>query len=162
MIQIRSICDADIDTCLQIYNYYIENTTVTFEETPLGADAFRERVHAISAHFPYLVALEDGVVIGYAYLDVFNSRSAYRYTADLSVYLAPSSCAHGTGTKLVDAVLGAGKAQGIRSVISIVTGENRVSARFHEKNGFSLVGTLHHVGYKHNKWLDVMYYQKTL
>lgn len=64
MIQIRSICDADIDACLQIYNYYIENTTATFEETPLGADAFRERVHAISVRFPCLVALEDGVLIG--------------------------------------------------------------------------------------------------
>ena len=78
---IRNIKKEDIRRCVEIYNYYIINSTATFEEQPLTEAQFAERVKRISADYPYLVAEEDGKVVGYAYLDKYNERSAYRFTA---------------------------------------------------------------------------------
>ena len=73
-MEIRTIGDGDIARCAEIYNYYIENTTVTFEEAPLSAEEFGERVARIKKEYPYFVAELDGVVVGYAYLDKYNER----------------------------------------------------------------------------------------
>ena len=101
---IRNIKEEDIRRCVEIYNYYIINSTATFEEQPLTEAQFAERVKRISAGYPYLVAEEDGKVVGYAYLDKYNERSAYRYTADLSVYLDKNCVAKGTGSLLYERV----------------------------------------------------------
>ena len=98
---IRNIKKEDIRRCVEIYNYYIINSTATFEEQPLTEAQFAERVKRISADYPYLVAEEDGKVVGYAYLDKYNERSAYRFTADLSIYLDNSCVSHGVGSRLL-------------------------------------------------------------
>ena len=105
MLRIRPIEDRDIAACLAIYNYYIEHTTITFEEEPLSLAAFSERVRRICADYPYLIAEESGEVVGYAYLDAYNERSAYRYTADLSIYLARDSLGRGAGASLLAAMV---------------------------------------------------------
>ena len=108
-LQIRPIRDSaeDLARCLEIYNYYIENTVITFEETPLSAEAWTDRIRRIRDAYPFLVAEEDGVIVGYAYLDSYNSRSAYRYTADLSIYPAASApaCCKQSSRKPCSAVL---------------------------------------------------------
>ena len=91
----------DIKNCLDIYNYYIQNTVYTLEEAPLTLSEFSARVKEISKNFPYIVAKnERGEAIGYAYLNYFNERSAYRITANLSVYVAPDGRGKGTGAAL--------------------------------------------------------------
>lgn len=77
----------DIEYCLEIYNYYILNSTSTFEEEALSFEDFKQRIFNITRKYPFLVAESGGRIIGYAYLNEYNSRSAYRITANLSVYL---------------------------------------------------------------------------
>lgn len=86
---IRIVKNEDVGQILDIYNGYVLTSTATFEETPPDPGSFAARVKRIAGSYPYLVAEEDGKIVGYAYLDKFNERSAYRKTADLSIYLAP-------------------------------------------------------------------------
>lgn len=159
---VRKIAQADIPRCTEIYNYYIENTTVTFEERPLTEEEFFARVCQISKEYPYFVAEECGEVIGYAYLDKYNERSAYRYTADFSVYLDKSQTAKGTGGLLLAETEKAALDCGIVNILSLITEENFASVAFHRKHGFELTGVLKKVGFKQNKWLDVLFYQKCI
>ena len=163
-LQIRPIRDSadDLARCLEIYNYYIENTVITFEETPLSAEAWADRVRRIRDAYPFLVAEEDGVIVGYAYLDSYNSRSAYRYTADCSIYLDPAVRTHGIGTRLLQAIEQEAVQRGFKNLVSIITEGNLPSLRFHEKNGFLFRGRLERVGLKFGRWLDVAFYQKSL
>ena len=162
MLIIRPIEARDIPACLAIYNYYIENTTITFEEEPLTLDAFTARVLRIQKSYPYLVAEEGGVVIGYAYLDAYNERSAYRYTADLSIYLAHSCMGCGVGTQLLSAIEREGEEMGLHSIVAIITEENARSLSFHGKHGYREVGRLYKSGFKLGRWLDVAFCQKML
>lgn len=162
MLCIRPLEPRDIPACLELYNYYIENTTITFEEEPLDREAFAERARRIQAAYPYLVAEENGVVVGYAYLDAYNERSAYRYTADLSIYLAHDCLSRGVGTRLLAAVEDAGRQMGLHSLVAIITEENTRSLRFHAKHGYREVGRLYKSGLKLGRWLDVAFCQKML
>lgn len=162
MLRIRPIEDRDIAACLAIYNYYIEHTTITFEEEPLSLAAFSERVRRICAGHPYLVAEEDGVVIGYAYLDAYHERSAYRYTADLSIYLAHDCLGRGAGASLLAAVERLAEQQGLRNLVAIVTEENEHSLSFHVRHGYREVGRLYKSGIKFGRWLDAAFLQKVL
>ena len=157
MLRIRPIEDRDIAACLAIYNYYIEHTTITFEEEPLSLAAFSERVRRICAGYPYLVAEESGEVVGYAYLDAYNERSAYRYTADLSICLG-----RGAGASLLAAVERLAEQQGLRNLVAIVTEENEHSLSFHVRHGYREVGRLYKSGFKFGRWLDAAFLQKVL
>ena len=159
---VRQLRKEDISQCLKIYNYYIENTCFTFEEQKLLLSEFEERAERISARYPFLVATEGEYVVGYAYLDTFCERSAYRYTADLSVYVEKDFRQHGIGTRLLQAVESEAQARKIRNLVSVITSKNENSIAFHEKNGFVLKGELTGVGLKFGEWLDVRYYQKEL
>lgn len=159
---VRPIENEDVPACLEIYNYYITDTTVTFEEEPLSLNDFLSRVERIKKTYPYLVAESDGAVLGYAYLDMYNERSAYRHTADLSIYLDVKFQKHGIGSMLLKSVENAGRKIGINNIVSLITGENCKSVAFHEKHGYKPVGTLKKVGLKFNKRLDVLVYQKEI
>ncbi len=159
---IENICDDDVAACLSIYGYYITDTCVTCEEAIPSLAEFTERVKRITAKYPFLVAKENGKVIGYAYLDTFNPRSAYRITADLSIYLDKDCAHHGTGTALYREIENLARAQGVENIISIITATNENSIRFHEKNGFSCMGTLENVAIKFGQPLSVKYYQKRI
>ena len=159
---IRPIEERDIPACTRLYNYYIRETTVSFEEEELSVDAFAARVRRISAEYPYLVAERDGQVVGYAYLDRYSERTAYRFTADLSIYVAHDCLAAGAGAARLAEVERRGRAQGIRNIVSIITGKNARSLGFHQKHGFREVGRLEQVGYKFGEWLDVIFMQKNV
>lgn len=161
-MNIRKLEERDIARCLEIYNYYIENTTYSFEEEPLTYERFAERVNLIRSSYPFIVCEDGEAVVGYAYLDRFHERSAYRYTADLSIYLDKNELARGTGGKLLREIEKLGREQGITNIISLVTGENDRSCAFHEKHGFERVGRLKNVGVKFARILDVFYYQKSI
>lgn len=152
----------DIENCLEIYNYYILNSTATFEEEPITLPAFKERILNITKKYPFLVAQSNGKIIGYAYLDEYNSRSAYRITADLSVYLSVADTAKGAGSALLNELIIRAKAQSIEMIVSLITEENAPSIAFHEKHGFKKSGFLEDVGIKFNRHLGVYFYQKKI
>ena len=152
----------DIEKCLEIYNYYILNSTATFEEYPLSLPAFKERILNITKKYPFLVAQSSSKIIGYAYLDEYNSRSAYRITADLSVYLSAAETAKGAGSALLNELIARAKAQNIEMIVSLITEENAPSIAFHEKHGFKKSGFLEDVGIKFKRHLGVYFYQKKI
>ena len=153
----------DIAPCTAIYNYYIENTCITLEEEPVTPETFAARVRRISESYPYLVARTDaGTVLGYAYLDVFNDRSAYRCTADLSIYVNAALRRGGVGQRLYTELERIARARGIENIVSIITAENEGSLRFHRKNGFSEIGTMRSVAFKFGAYCDVSFLMKHL
>lgn len=159
-IIIEKINPSDINKCLDIYNYYILNTCYTLEEEALSLSKFSERVSKITKRFPFLVARVGDEVLGYAYLDIFNERSAYRRSADLSIYLSKDHLGKHIGKLLLDGILSLAKNISLDAIISIITSENSNSISFHEKNGFLLEGVLHKVAYKFSKDIDVYFFVK--
>lgn len=162
-VTLSPIVPADIAACTEIYNYYIENTCVTLEEEPVTPEEFAARAARITKDYPYIVAHDGaGRPIGYAYLDVFNSRSAYRCSADLSIYVDRACCGTGAGQKLYTEVERLGRERGIENIISIITSDNKRSLRFHRKNGFAEIGVMRSVACKFGRYLDVSFFQKHL
>lgn len=161
-MNIRNLEEKDIPECLDIYNYYIENTSFTLEEDPLTLEEFSKRLEDIAKRYPFLVLEENNHILGYAYLNTFNPRSAYRYTADLSIYISKDHLHEHLGKLLLDAIEEAAIARGITNIISIVTDKNQNSLSFHERNGFLLEGHIHDVAKKFNRILGVYYLRKPL
>lgn len=159
---IRPIEENDISSCLEIYNWYIENSVATFEETKLSLSQFQQRVHRICEKYPYIVLEENHKIIGYAYLDAFHERSAYQWTVDLSIYLDHTLKLKGYGSLLMEAILLEADKHGFYHVVSIVTEGNTASEKIHVKFGFEKEGFLKQVGYKHETWLGVSYYVKQI
>ncbi len=160
---IRKLEDSDIEACLNIYNYYIENTCYTLEEERLSLSDFTSRVKRIQAHYPFLVYVDDeNQVLGYAYLDVFHERSAYKKTADLSIYVDKDHLHDHIGVILLNAIEKKAKEYSITNIISIVTSENENSLHFHEKHGFLLEGNIHDVAYKLGRSISVYYLRKPI
>ena len=162
-VTLAPIAPEDIAACTELYNYYIENTCITLEEEPVTPEEFGARAARITKDYPYIVARDGaGKTIGYAYLDVFNSRSAYRCTADLSIYVDRACRGSGVGQKLYAEIERLGRERGIENLISIITSDNEVSLRFHRKNGFAEIGVMPAVAFKFGKYLDVSFFQKHL
>ncbi len=162
-MKIRNIEEKGIKECLEIYNYYIENTCYTLEEDKLSLDDFSNRVHAIIQKYPFIVMENDNEdIVGYAYLNVFNSRSAYKKTADLSIYVSKDHLHEHIGIQLLEEIQKLAANIGITNIISIVTSENKNSFDFHIRNGFLLEGTIHDVAIKFGKTISVFYFRKPL
>lgn len=160
---IKELEGSDIEACLNIYNYYIENTCYTLEEERLSSNDFTSRVKRIQSHYPFLVYVDDeNQVLGYAYLDVFHERSAYKKTADLSIYVDKDHLHDHIGAILLNAIEKKAKEYSITNIISIVTSENENSLHFHEKHGFLLEGNIHDVAYKLGRSISVYYLRKPI
>lgn len=160
---IRPATVADAWAIAGIYNHYIRNTVVTFEEEPVGTRVMEERIAAVrDASLPWLLADSRDGIIGYAYAGRFHPRSAYRYAAETTVYLAHGREGQGTGTRLYIELLNLLKAQGIRTAVGLIALPNAPSVTLHEKLGFNHTGTLQGVGFKQDRWVDVGYWQKLL
>lgn len=159
---IRMLKEEDIPVCLSLYNWYIVNSTATFETEPLSLAMFTERVKRITKKYPWIVLEEDGQVKGYAYLDAYHEREAYRFTCDVSIYIGHEERGKGYGTKLLEEILSLAEKDGYHKAISIVTADNLSSIHLHEKLGFHRFGLLENCGYKFNEWLGVACYEKVL
>lgn len=155
---VREIEPGDIPACRELYNYYIENTTFSFETEPVSLEEFTARVERISESYPYLVCEEEGRIAGFCYLDRFSERGAYRFTCDLSVYVEKDSRGSGIGSAMTREILSRAKAMGLKTVVSVITGGNTASEDFHRKMGFELTASLPDVGCKFGKWLGISYY----
>lgn len=161
-MEIEFIKEEDIVQCLNIYNYYIENTCFTLEEEKLSIEEFAKRVNRIKEKYPYIVIKENNKVLGYAYLDVFNSRSAYKITADLSIYIDHNCIHQHLENILLNEIEKEAKKYNIKNIVSIITRNNIDSISFHEKHGFVLEGHLNDVANKFNKSLCIYYFRKSI
>ncbi|PKL26019.1 MAG: phosphinothricin acetyltransferase [Spirochaetae bacterium HGW-Spirochaetae-3] len=159
---IRDAMASDAEAIIGIYNPYVVGTTITFEETPVGADEMRERI-AVNGHdFAWLVHEEGGRVLGYAYASKWKARSAYRFSAESTVYVDERSTGRGLGRLLYSALLDRLSEKGVHAVMGGITLPNERSVGLHEALGFERVALFPEVGYKMGRWLDVGYWAKRL
>jgi len=156
---IRTVELTDAAAICEIYNYYINNTDITFEEILLTQNEMESRIKNITETLPWVVWEEEGIVVGYAYASLWKTRSAYRFSAELSVYIDKDSKGKGIGTKLYEEVIKEVKAKGYHSVVGGIALPNEASVGLHEKLGFKKVAHFEQIGFKHNTWLDVGYWQ---
>ena len=160
---VRSASAADAEALARIYNYYVQNTVVTFEEEVVSAEAMAARVAEVqSLPLPWLVADADDKVVGYAYANKWKARSAYRYAVETTIYLEQGHEGRGVGSTLYAALLPILRARGMHAVIGGVALPNEASVALHEKLGFEPVATFREVGFKHGRWVDVAYWQLLL
>jgi len=159
---VRDATADDSDAILAIYAYYIEHTMVTFEvEVPSHAD-FRARVDGILAEYPYVVYEQNGVVRGYAYASKSRERAAYRFNADVSVYVDKNAAGRGIGFRLYEALFARLAQTELVNVYAAIVPPNDASIRLHEKFGFTPVGTFRRTGWKFDAWHDVYWMEKQL
>jgi len=162
-VTVRSASAADADTLARIYNYYVENTVITFEEEPVSAPAMAARVAEVQGlSLPWLVAEVEKKVVGYAYANKWKARSAYRHSVETTIYLEHGHEGRGVGKTLYSALLPHLRARGIHAVIGGAALPNEASVALHEKLGFDHVATFREVGFKHGRWVDVAYWELVL
>jgi len=162
MIDIRKANPIDAYDLLQIYKPYVENTTSTFEYNTPSLDEFQLRIEETLKRYPFIVAEDGGEIIGYAYAHQFNTRSAYDWTVEISVYVSVNSRGKGTGKRLYSEIESILMKQNVVNIIASITGENESSKRFHNSMGYDLVGLFPNVGFKSDKWLDNFWMLKKL
>lgn len=157
---IRDALPIDAAEIAQIYNHYTANTIITFEEDAVSVDIINERINEVQvSELPWLVAEQDGKVLGYAYSSKWKGRCAYRYSTEVTVYMGPDHVGKGIGSALYSKLLRALKFQGIHVAIAGIALPNEASIKLHEKMGFLKVAHFQEVGFKFNRWIDVGYWQ---
>ena len=161
-MSVRACQESDAARICEIYNHFVLNTVVTFEEVPVSEDDILERMRKVRATLPWLVAEQQGAVVGYAYAAAWHARSAYRHSVESTIYLMPDACGRGVGTRLYSALLDELKARGLHCVIGGIALPNPASVALHEKLGFAKVGHLTEVGRKFGRWIDVGYWETLL
>ncbi len=162
MIRVRFAAASDAGAMAALYAPYVRDTAITFEYEPPDAGEFCRRIAAVQKDLPWLVAEEDGRLLGYAYVSHFHERAAYAWSAELSIYLDMQARRRGLGRRLYEILLALLRAQGYRTVFALITHPNAGSEAFHRAMGFSPAGVLHNAGSKLGRWWDVTYWELTL
>ncbi len=160
---LRPVSVADASEIAAIYNHYVVSTVVTFEEEPVSSSAMAERISGVLAlGHPYLVAEQEGRVVAYAYASTWKPRSAYRRTAESSIYVRDGHGGRGIGRALYGALIEAARAGGLHALLGGIALPNEASVRLHERLGYRPVGCLREVGFKHGRFVDVGYWERLL
>lgn len=161
---IRPATEADAAAVAAIYGHHVLHGLGTFEEEPPSDEEIARRLAAVLARgLPYLVAEEDGAVIGFAYAGPFRPRAAYRYTVEDSVYIAPHAMGKGVGKALVAELIARCEGLGLRQMIAVIGDSgNAGSIGLHRSLGFQDAGIGKAFGYKHGRWVDVVWMQRPL
>jgi phosphinothricin acetyltransferase len=158
---IRPVTVADYSALCEIYNYYIEHTTVTFDIEKLSIADVQTKLER-NWKYPCVVCEQDGVIVGFAAASEWKAKKAYQQTVELSVYLRPDSYKNGYGSSLYSELIDILRSQGIHSIISGIIMPNHQSIALHDKFRFKKVAHFSEVGYKFDKWFDVTYWQLML
>lgn len=158
---IRRAVRDDVPALLDIYNHEVINGVSTLDLNPRTLDEWYAwfESHQSEVH-PLFVAEYDGRVLGYASFSPYRSKEAYLSTVELSIYVSPAARGYGVATKLLEALVDhAWASDVIHLVVSVITSENEPSMHLHRKFGFTYRGTLHEVGFKHGRYLDISMYE---
>jgi phosphinothricin acetyltransferase len=152
----------DAGEIASIYAPIVRDTATSFELEPPGAAEMAQRIAGALATHPWIVAVQDGAVLGYAYGSKHRARPAYQWCAETSIYVAPAAQRRGVARRLYDALLELLGEQGFHNAYAGITLPNARSVGLHEAMGFLTVGVYPKIGYKHGAWHDVAWLQKAL
>ena len=164
-LRIETISKKDLRSALKIYNYYITNSYSNFEEKKLTfKDFYKNYKNIIDKKLPYLVALCNQKVVGIAYLNQFREKSGYRFAFENTIYIHNNYIKQGIGSKLLKALIDLSKKnKKIKLIVAVIGSiDSQSSIKIHQKLGFKNVGKLTKVGFKKNKWIDSILFQKNV
>ncbi len=159
---IRPATVADAGAVLAIYEPVVRESVATFELEPPAIDEMRRRLEEVGARYPWLVSEHDGAVAGYAYAAPYHPRPAYAWSCEVSVYVGAAARRMGAGKALLAELLTRLAAAGFVTAIARIALPNDASVRLFESHGFEHAGTLHGIGYKLGRWVDVGEWERTL
>jgi phosphinothricin acetyltransferase len=159
---IRSATVDDATSICGIYNHYVKTAVITFEEIPVSINEMEGRIRTVLSKYPWLVWEEEGEILGYAYINKWRDRSAYRYSAEDSIYIKDGAQGRGIGKKLLSALLEEARKAGIHTLVALIAMPNEQSAAMHEKFGFKKAAEFVEIGYKLDRWLNVGHWQLIL
>jgi L-amino acid N-acyltransferase YncA len=161
---IRPCAATDMPAITAIYAHHVMHGAASFETDPPSLDEmYRRRSDILGKDLPYLVAVNDDAIAGYAYAGTYRPRAAYRETVENSVYLHPDLAGRGIGTRLLKTLIDDCETRDLRQMIAVIgDSANVASIRLHLRCGFRNVGTLTSVGHKHGRWLDSVLMQRAL
>ena len=152
----------DAAACAAIYAPYVIDTAITFEHEPPSEAAMAERIATALGSHAWVVLDDGGRVSGYAYGGMFNFRSAYRWSCEVSIYVEPGRRRTGAGRLLYEDLFARLAARGYRTAVAGMTLPNEASTGLHEALGFEPVGVFRRIGFKHGRWHDVAWMQRPL
>ena len=164
-LKITNILEQHLKDAHKIYNYYIENSYANFEDKKITFKEFYKNYkNIILKKLPYLVALDNEIVVGIAYLTKFREKSGYRYTFENTIYIHTNYINKGIGNKLLNKlIISSKKNKNIKKIVAVISSINsKGSIKIHKKNGFKNIGTLKKIGFKKNKWIDSILMQKNI
>ena len=166
-VRIREATPKDAAALVEIYAPYVRETAITFEYDVPSVAEFSGRIERVLEKFPYLVAENDGEIVGYAYAGAFHPRAAYQWCAEMSVYVKQNARRMGVGRMLYDAMEAILRMQRLTNVEACIAVPSAPDAhltmdsvRFHEKMGYRMVGAFHQCGYKFDTWYDMVWMEK--
>jgi phosphinothricin acetyltransferase len=162
---IRAAEPKDCFAICEIYNFYIQNSVVTFDEQTMGLKQWEEKLEYLNEQkLPFIVAqTESGEILGFAYVAPWRQKSAYRRTVEDSIYLRAAATGKRIGTKLLEELLTLSKQAGVKEVVAVISDSGAESSvRLHEQFGFKKQGHLAKVGFKFDRWLGTILMQKSL
>jgi phosphinothricin acetyltransferase len=159
---IRNVNTEDAQAICNIYNHYVLNTTITFEEKPVSLDEMKDRIAKGTTTLPWFVSEENGIINGYAYASNWKTRSAYRFSVESSIYLQLDSIGKGLGRTLYGSLIVELRNRSIHSAIGGIALPNESSVALHERLGFRKVAHFAEVGWKFDQWIDVGYWELLL
>lgn len=161
-ITIRTATIEDAKGILSVYTPYILNTTITYEYDVPTVKEFKERIHNIMEFYPYLVCEVAGEIVGFAYASKHKERAAFKWGAEISIYIKEDYHGSGIAARLYDQIIDILYKQGVYKVYALIDSPNEKSEQFHLKRGFKEIGCLLHTAYKLDRWCDLKYYEKVL
>ena len=156
---IRPIQPQDTQSICDIYNYYVANTIVTFDEQDIPVETMKDKIAAVTEKGIWNVYEVDGRVAGYAYANMWKTKPAYRFCMETTVYIDPEMTGKGIGPRLYADLIEQISSRDIHAVIAVLAIPNEPSRKMHERFGFEKTGHFREVGYKFGKWIDVGYWQ---
>ena len=159
---IRLATSADAGAIAAIYNHYVASTTITFEEEAVTESDMASRIDTVSAQLPWFVHERDGEVTGYAYATPWRARSAYRFSVETTVYVAPGCARQGIGRQLYCTLIETLRGRNIQVALGGIAQPNPASVALHENLGFEKVAHFKRVGRKFEQWIDVGYWELQL
>lgn len=163
--EIRDATAADLPDVREIYNHYVKNSTVTFDEVPMTLRWLRTRFEQLrKLGMPFLVAVSpSGQVLGYAYVYPWKTKAAYRFTVENSIYLGPAATGKGLGKALMAELIKRSREAGLKEIVAVIADRGAdASIRLHEQFGFRQIGHMGRVGFKFDRWLGTILMQKSL
>lgn len=166
---LRTVVPEDAEALLQIYAPYVRETAITFEYSVPSVEEFRRRICHTLERYPYLAAVLDDEIVGYAYTGAFHSRAAYDWCAETTIYLDRARRNMGIGKRLYQALEGVSLAQNLLNLNACIAYPEeedefltKNSVEFHTHMGYRPVGCFHKCGYKFGRWYHMVWMEKLL